>query len=298
MGERKVLNKYFPPDYDPEKVPRKKMGKEAQMKVRMMLPCSIRCNTCGVYLYKGTKFNSRKEDVVGETYLGMQIIRFYIRCSRCSAEISFKTDLQNSDYTIENGASRNYEPWRDKDAQEEEQIAEREREEMGDAMRALENRTKDSKMEIDILNALDEMKSLNSRHAKVTDTDVLAAVHEKQVLEARTQAQRLQAEEDAAVAAVSFGPDQGFVRRLSDSDGEGADEDAAAAEPPTKRARTAEPSDSSAPAPAPAPSFAVKAKPLKITAKPKAVAPAPAPAPATGLAGLAAYGSDSDSGSG
>lgn len=65
----------------------------------------------------GTKFNSRKEDAQGENYLGIQIYRFYFRCSKCSAEITMKTDPKNSDYTVEHGASRNYEPWRDKDQQ-------------------------------------------------------------------------------------------------------------------------------------------------------------------------------------
>ena len=127
MGERKVLNKYIPPDFDPSKIPRgtRKGGKRNEMKVRMMLPMSICCNTCGNYISKGTKFNSRKEDALGEDYLGIQIFRFFFRCNRCSAEITMKTDPKNSDYTVESGASRNYEPWRDKATQEEE--AERER---------------------------------------------------------------------------------------------------------------------------------------------------------------------------
>ncbi|KAL3739561.1 hypothetical protein ACJRO7_020901 [Eucalyptus globulus] len=81
----------------------------------MMLSMSIRCSACGNYIYKGTKFNSRKEVIVGEMYLGMQIFRFYFRCTRCSAELTIKTDPQNSDYDVELGATRNFEPWRRQD---------------------------------------------------------------------------------------------------------------------------------------------------------------------------------------
>ncbi|KAF5940533.1 hypothetical protein HYC85_021700 [Camellia sinensis] len=168
MGERKVLNKYYPPDFDPAKIPRRRQPKNQQMKVRMMLPMSIRCGTCGNYIYKGTKFNSRKEDVIGETYLGIQIFRFYFKCTKCSAELTIKTDPQNSDYVVESGASRNFEPWRAEDEEADKEKQKRETEEMGDAMKSLENRTLDSKREMDILAALDEVKSMRSRQATIS----------------------------------------------------------------------------------------------------------------------------------
>ena len=84
MGERKVLNKYFPPDFDPAKLPKGKRPKDNTMKVRMMLPMSIRCSPCGHYMYKGTKFNTTKEDVAGETYLGIQIFRHVYTAAHCA----------------------------------------------------------------------------------------------------------------------------------------------------------------------------------------------------------------------
>ena len=56
-------------DFDPAEMPRGKRAANNEKKVRMMLPMSVRCNTCGNFMYKGTKFNCRMEDVAGETYL-------------------------------------------------------------------------------------------------------------------------------------------------------------------------------------------------------------------------------------
>lgn len=42
MGERKVLNKYYPPDFDPNKIPRRKMPKDRQYVVRLMAPFNMR----------------------------------------------------------------------------------------------------------------------------------------------------------------------------------------------------------------------------------------------------------------
>lgn len=201
MGERKVLNKYFPPDFDPSLVPRRKRPKNEQVEVRMMLPFSIQCATCGEYMYRGKKFNSRKEEVLEENYHGIRIYRFYIKCITCSSEITFKTDPKRGDYVAEHGCQRNFEPWRETEDEEEAALAQRVEEEKGDAMKALENRTLDSKREMDILDALDEIKAINQRHAKV-DTDKLLQQNaeagklskeeqEKQLEEDRQEAHRV-----------------------------------------------------------------------------------------------------------
>ena len=104
MGERKVLNRYFPPDFDPLLVPKQKYDPYKQVEVRMMIPFSLQCIKCGEYMYRGKKFNSRKEDVIGDDYLGIKKYRFYIKCCVCNNEIAFKTDPKNQDYVCESGS--------------------------------------------------------------------------------------------------------------------------------------------------------------------------------------------------
>ncbi|MFQ6627836.1 hypothetical protein Gotur_006945 [Gossypium turneri] len=129
------------------------------MKVRSMLPMSIRCNACGNYLCEGTKFNFRKEDVIGETYKGIRMHRFYFKCTKCSAEMTIKTDPQNKNYVVESGATINFEPWRAEDEEVEKEKQKRKSQGiLGDAMKSLENRTLDSKREMDILAALDQIE--------------------------------------------------------------------------------------------------------------------------------------------
>jgi len=167
MAERKVLVKYYPPDFNPERLIRNQKQTDRQENVRMMLPFSLKCYTCGNYLYIGTKFNMRKE-TCDEDYLGIPIYRFYMKCSYCYSEITMKTDPKNNDYVCEHGGSRNYEAWRDARAAEHTLLEKREQEEKGNAMKFLENRTKDSKREMDILDALDEIKNMSRQNAKVT----------------------------------------------------------------------------------------------------------------------------------
>ncbi|CAN0891192.1 Splicing factor YJU2 [Linum grandiflorum] len=105
MGEPK----HYLPDFD-DMTKRRRVRPPRNLQIRIMLPMSIRCNTCGIYIDKGTKFDSRKEDVIGETYLGLDIFRFYFNCTGCSAELAMKSDPQNSDFVMESGATRDFEP--------------------------------------------------------------------------------------------------------------------------------------------------------------------------------------------
>lgn len=176
MGERKVINKYYPPDFDPEAVSKFRRPKEKQTKVRLMLPMSIRCSTCGNFVYRGTKFNAKKETAEGEDYLGIRIFRFYFNCPNCSATLVMKTDPKNSDYLMETGATRNNDPW--KPTQEEREMEENMLDEDDmDKMELLEMKTDKLKAENDILSALDEMKTLRAHQEKADLSTVLSTVH-------------------------------------------------------------------------------------------------------------------------
>jgi hypothetical protein len=183
MSERKVLSKYYPPDFDPSKLTRSRAPKNAGPKVqtvRLMAPFPMKCTACGEYIYKGRKFNARKE-TTEEKYFSIPIYRFYIRCTRCSAEITFKTDPKNMDYECERGAKRNTEPWRKDGASKEEteeemyDRIEREEEERN-AMVELETKTLDAKREMAVADALDEIRTRNARNERVGLDGVEASV--------------------------------------------------------------------------------------------------------------------------
>lgn len=202
-----------------------------------------RCNTCGEYIYKGKKFNARKETVEGEDYYGIKIFRcasvwqpslhsthilciaftsFYIKwcvCSHpvcdlnsanfrapstlCSAEITFKTDPKNTDYTAEHGASRNFEPWREVEIVEEEDRLAKLEEEENNPMKVLENRTTDSKREMEILDALQDIRARNARHERVAAGPAAEAALEARlevvVDEAELKRKQEEEEDDAIV---------------------------------------------------------------------------------------------------
>jgi hypothetical protein len=179
MSERKVLNKYIAPDFNHTKLVKVRKAMARQDNVRMMLPFSIKCDTCGNYLRIGTKINMRKEKVVNETYLTIAVYRFYMKCVFCYSEMTMKTDPKNNDYVMEIGATRLYESWKDARAAEEILQEIRKNEEEGNTMTFLENKTYDSKREMDILEAIDEIRIMSRKNARVDTEMILEALHKR-----------------------------------------------------------------------------------------------------------------------
>jgi hypothetical protein len=168
MGERKVQLRYYPPDFDPSvrlRNPHKMV--QGRMEIRNMLPFSIQCSSCSNFMVRGTKFNSKVEHVVGEDYLGMKVHRIIGKCSQCNALFAYKTDLKNSDYTMERGATRNFELWRDTRDANAAAAADKEAAESYDPMKALENRTEESRRQIDALDALEQLRDLRAEQARL-----------------------------------------------------------------------------------------------------------------------------------
>jgi len=234
MSERKVLNKYYPPDFDPSKIPRSKERRNSTFTIRLMAPCNMRCTTCGEYIYKGRKFNSRKEDVDDMNHLGLRIYRFYIKCTACLSEISFRTDPANTDYILEAGATRNFEALSkaEKQAEAEERAHKEELE--NNPMKLLEERTEASKNEMERMEALEEMQELNKRTIKVDYDTMLSNYDKLREIEAKKQE-----EEDEEEIKRVFGkePSGGVkVKRILDDNDDSSDEE-------TPRAKMAKPTN-------------------------------------------------------
>lgn len=225
MSERKVLTKYYPPDFDPSKIARtrgpKAPGPSLQT-VRLMAPFSMKCTQCGEYIYKGRKFNARKE-TTDEKYFSIPIYRFYIRCTRCSGEITFKTDPKNMDYECEKGAKRNFEVWRQNPGQgnggemetEQERLdrLEAEAAETG-VMENLESKVVDAKREMEIADALDEIRTRNARNERAGKKEHVEDLVRKAAEEKEAERKRIEAEDEEATRKAFMSDDGERVRKL------------------------------------------------------------------------------------
>ncbi|XP_053438487.1 probable splicing factor YJU2B [Nycticebus coucang] len=122
MGERKGVNKYYPPDFNPEKHGslnryhnshplRERARKLSQgiLVIRFEMPYNIWCDGCKNHIGMGVRYNAEKKKV--GNYYTTPIYRFRMKCHLCVNYIEMQTDPANCDYVIVSGAQRKEERW-------------------------------------------------------------------------------------------------------------------------------------------------------------------------------------------
>ncbi|GKT29770.1 Saf4/Yju2 protein like protein [Aduncisulcus paluster] len=120
MAERKTIQKFIPDHFDAselrrytrkETLDKKRKGlvsKERITLVTLELPMSMRCTSCGNTIFRNTRFNAKKQRIREESYYRIPVFRFFIKCTCCSAQITFKSDPEHECYVCENGAVPTY----------------------------------------------------------------------------------------------------------------------------------------------------------------------------------------------
>eukprot|EP00794_Sanderia_malayensis_P008047 gene8047-8909_t len=120
-GERKGVNKYYPPDFDPGKgglnkyhgthALRERARKlhEGILIIRFEMPYNIWCNGCGNHIGMGVRYNAQKRKV--GNYYTTPIYKFRMKCHLCDQHFEIQTDPKNCEYEILSGARRKEERW-------------------------------------------------------------------------------------------------------------------------------------------------------------------------------------------
>mmetsp|Transcript_29417 Transcript_29417/g.75317 ORF Transcript_29417/g.75317 Transcript_29417/m.75317 type:complete len:347 (-) Transcript_29417:51-1091(-) len=165
---------YYPPDFDykklaaPKDFMKHKQRGVQTMGMRMMMPFTMVCETCGEYMYIGTKFNSRCEKIKGGNYYGVATYRFTGKCKSCVADFTFRTDHETSGYILETGGKRQYEAMADAEIAVE-KVKEDKEARKDDAMQALEDKRIDMEREMHDIDALERLIEMGKRGARAYD---------------------------------------------------------------------------------------------------------------------------------
>ncbi|CAH1112923.1 unnamed protein product [Psylliodes chrysocephalus] len=121
MGERKGVNKYYPPDYDPRVGGLNKfLGTHALRErarkidkgiiiIRFEMPYNIWCEGCKNHIGMGVRYNAEKTKV--GMYYTTPVYEFKMKCHLCDNHFVIKTDPGNLDYVILSGARRQENRW-------------------------------------------------------------------------------------------------------------------------------------------------------------------------------------------
>lgn len=116
------FNKYYPPDYDPNKHSslnsyqgKHALGNRAHkldqgiLVVRFELPFNIWCGTCNNHVGMGVRYNAEKKKI--GNYYSTPIFSFRCKCHLCDGYFEIETDPKNTRYVVTSGARQKDEDW-------------------------------------------------------------------------------------------------------------------------------------------------------------------------------------------
>lgn len=121
MAERKATNKYYPPEWTPDKGSintfvgqhplreRARKLSEGILIIRFEMPFNIWCGTCNEHIAKGRRFNAEKKQ--NGSYFSTKIWSFKMKCYNCSSYFVIETDPKNADYVVKSGAKKKTEDY-------------------------------------------------------------------------------------------------------------------------------------------------------------------------------------------
>ncbi|GBB99786.1 hypothetical protein RclHR1_03630014 [Rhizophagus clarus] len=168
------FNKYYPPDWTPEKgsvnkfVGKHPLGDRARkidqgiLIVRFELPFNIWCEGCGNHVGKGVRYNAEKKKI--GKYFSTPIFSFRMKCHLCDNWIEIHTDPKNAEYLVVSGARKKIETWEPEDSEVIKLKDDDEAKKMvDDALYKLEYSVKDELRSKEALPILTQLQRLNDK---------------------------------------------------------------------------------------------------------------------------------------
>jgi len=175
MTDRKQINKYYPPDYDPSKGSlntqlgqhplRKraaKLASEGILVVRFELPVNAWCTHCNKHIGKGVRYNAEKKKA--GMYYSTTIWEFTMKCHLCMGKMVIRTDPASSQYIFVSGLRKKEESFSAAANETIELLDDEDRARMeSDALFRLEHQEADKRAAAESHDRLSKLYNLSSR---------------------------------------------------------------------------------------------------------------------------------------
>lgn len=152
MADRKAVNKYYPPEWEPKHGSINKFRGQHPLRdrarkldqgiliVRFEMPFNVWCENCDAHIGKGVRYNAEKKQA--GNYFSTKIWSFRMKCHLCSSWMEIQTDPENRDYKTVSGVKKKTETYEDPEAHVIRSTND-DKEDLNDPFARLEHKTKD-----------------------------------------------------------------------------------------------------------------------------------------------------------